>query len=181
MSGCDECRRGLLRAGLAGAALLVPGCGATTVEFTPEGGPGDGGDDGDDASDGGDGGGGEAACQPTCAAGSKSITFLFADYPALKNVGGSALNNAPGYRDPSCSLDVVIVVQPTAGQYVAYSAACSHQCCTVHYSSAQKEFVCPCHGSTFSTDGKVTGGPAPTGLAKLQVCADACGVTVTYG
>jgi Rieske Fe-S protein len=181
MSDCNECRRGLLRAGVAGAVLLLPGCGASSVNFGTDAGGGDGGDGGpgDDAGD--DGGGGEGgACQPTCSEGKKTLTFLFTDYPSLQAVGGSAMNNAPGYADPSCGLDVVIVAQPTAGKYVAYSAACSHQCCTVHYVPSRSEFVCPCHQSTFGIDGQVTGGPAPVALAKLQVCADACGVYVSY-
>jgi nitrite reductase/ring-hydroxylating ferredoxin subunit len=179
MSDCDQCRRGLLRAGVAGAVLLLPGCGPSSANFgTDAGGSGDGGAPGDDAGD--DASGDGAACQPTCSQGTKTLTFLFADYPGLQSVGGSALNNAPGYSDPSCGLDVVIVAQPTAGQYVAYSAACSHRCCTVHYNASLQEFVCPCHGSTFGTDGQVTGGPAPVALAKLQVCADACGVYVSY-
>ena len=71
------------------------------------------------------------------------------------------------------------MVQESAGKYAALSAACSHQCCTVGYVKSTKGFLCPCHGSTFSATGQVTGGPAPTGLQKLSVCADACGVYVT--
>lgn len=177
MSDCNECRRGLLRAGVAGAVLLLPGCSSSSVDFGSDAGGGDGGDDGS-GDDGGDGEGG--ACQPTCSQGKKTLAFLFTDYPSLQAVGGSALNNAPGYSDPSCGLDVVIVAQPTAGKFVAYSAACSHQCCTVQFKASRNEFYCPCHGSTFGTDGQVTGGPAPVALAKLQVCADACGVYVSY-
>jgi Rieske Fe-S protein len=171
MSDCDQCRRGLLRAGAAGAVLLLPGCSASTASVGTDAGDDGPGDDG--AADGG-------LCASTCSKGTKTLVFLFADYPALQSVGGSALNNAPGYKDPSCGLDIVIVAQPTAGQYVAYSAACSHQCCTVSYRAARNEFACPCHGSTFGLDGKVTGGPAPTALAKLEVCADSCGVYVSY-
>jgi nitrite reductase/ring-hydroxylating ferredoxin subunit len=171
-----------LRAGLAGAALLLPGCGPTTSDLGSDaGGSGEGG--GDDASgdDGGAEGGGEGgSCQQTCATGSKTLVFSFATYPNLQKVGGSASNNAPGYSDPSCGLSAVIVAQPTAGKYVAFSASCSHACCTVHYNASLGEFVCPCHGSTFGTDGQVTGGPAPIALAKLQVCSDECGVYVKY-
>ncbi len=189
MSNCDECRRGLLKAGVASAAvLLVPGCGGVQNErgSGDAGGPDEaGGDDaagdgaGDGGGEGGDGGEG-GACQATCASGSKALEFPFAKYPALKNVGGSAVNNAPGYSDPSCGLDIIVVAQPSAGKYVAFSAGCPHQCCTVAYNKSRTEFMCPCHGSTFDTSGQVTGGPAPTGLQSLTVCSDDCGVYVSY-
>jgi Rieske Fe-S protein len=185
MGECNECRRGLLQAGIAGAAvLLVPGCGGGTQnERSSDAGPEEAGDEaGEEAGDGGEGGGdAEAgACQPTCTGGTKTLEFPFAKYPQLKNVGGSALNNAPGYSDPSCQLDIIVVAQPSAGKYVAFSAGCPHQCCTVAYNPGRTEFLCPCHGSTFNTSGQVTGGPAPNGLQKLSVCADECGVYVTY-
>lgn len=74
----------------------------------------------------------------------------------------------------------MIVVQVSAGNYAAFSAACPHMCCTVGYDKLVSEFVCPCHGSTFSQTGRVTGGPAPNGLTPLAVCVDGCGVHVTY-
>jgi len=182
MGDCDECRRGLLRAGIAGAAvLLVPGCGAQNESGSGDGGgPDEAGNDDAPGDDGGEGGSEGGACGATCATGTKTLAFTFAKYPQLKNVGGSALNNAPGYSDPSCGLDIIVVAQPTAGKYVAFSAGCPHACCTVAYNKGRTEFLCPCHGSTFNTSGQVTGGPAPNGLQKLSVCADECGVYVSY-
>ncbi|MEU4350982.1 Rieske (2Fe-2S) protein [Streptomyces sp. NPDC023838] len=58
----------------------------------------------------------------------------------------------------------VVVTQPTAGTFKAFSATCTHQGCTV------KDVVggtinCPCHGSKYdAATGKVTGGPAPRPL-----------------
>jgi Rieske Fe-S protein len=179
MGDCDECRRGLLRAGLSGVAvLLVPGCGNRPDDSGS--GDGGGGPDeagGDDASgdDGGDGG----ACQPTCASGTETLEFTFVKYPQLENVGGSVTYRATGYSDPSCHLDLIIIVQPTAGTYVAFSAGCPHACCTVAYDAKHTEFLCPCHGSSFNMSGQVTGGPAPNGLQKLTVCVDECAVYVS--
>ena len=182
MSKCDECRRGVLKAGVAGAAvLLVPGCSSSTVDpasgedgGSPEAGDDASGDDGGDGSEGGDG-----ACQATCTTGAKTVEFSFAKYPQLQTVGGSATARPSGYSDPSCGLPDIIVVLVTAGKYAALSAGCSHNCCTVSWLKSRNEFQCPCHGATFSATGQVTGGPAPTGLQKLSVCADACGVYVT--
>ena len=52
--------------------------------------------------------------------------------------------------------------------FYAISSVCTHLGCIVSHSE-QEGFACPCHGSKFSTDGAVTGGPAPTGLAWLEM------------
>jgi len=44
----------------------------------------------------------------------------------------------------------------------AVSTTCTHLGCIVGLSDTG--FACPCHGSRFDTDGKVTGGPAPRAL-----------------
>jgi len=53
-------------------------------------------------------------------------------------------------------------------QVVAYAPACTHLGCPYHWDQAKDEFVCPCHNSLFSLDGKVTGGPAPRPLDRYQ-------------
>lgn len=167
--------------GMAGAAvLLVPGCGGSGNDPAPVdgGGPAEAGED-DATDEGGDGAGEGGGCGETCAAGSKTLELTFAKYPQLKNVGGSVNTSASGYKDPSCGLALIVVAQPTAGKYVAFSAGCPHQCCTVAYNKSRTEFMCPCHGSTFNTSGQVVVGPATKGLQQLSVCADDCGVTVT--
>lgn len=65
--------------------------------------------------------------------------------------------------------DQVVVVQPTAGEYRAFSAICPHQGCPVR-TITETEIVCPCHSSRFSTsDGSVMSGPAEEGLAPRTV------------
>ena len=60
------------------------------------------------------------------------------------------------------------LVQPAAGQYLAYSRVCTHQGCIVDF--AGSEFDCPCHGAQFAVDtGDVIAGPAPSPLPKFQV------------
>jgi thiosulfate dehydrogenase [quinone] large subunit len=59
-------------------------------------------------------------------------------------------------------------VQPTKGQYKAFSAICSHAGCTVQFQSGG--FICPCHGSQFDgTTGAVLNGPAPSGLSPIAI------------
>jgi Rieske Fe-S protein len=66
----------------------------------------------------------------------------------------------------------VVVTQPTAGTFKAFSAICTHQGCTVNAVSAGT-INCPCHGSKFNiADGSVTAGPAKKPLPAKQVTDD---------
>ncbi|MFH9086335.1 MULTISPECIES: Rieske (2Fe-2S) protein [unclassified Streptomyces] len=68
----------------------------------------------------------------------------------------------------------VVVTQPSAGTYKAFSSKCTHQGCAVG-SVANGVIVCPCHNSEFSvTDGSVKKGPAtqPLPAAKIAVSGD---------
>jgi Rieske Fe-S protein len=63
----------------------------------------------------------------------------------------------------------VVVTQPAAGQFKAFSAICTHMGCTVGSISGGL-IKCPCHGSEYSIqDGSVKGGPAPKALPAKQV------------
>ncbi|MFD8394275.1 Rieske (2Fe-2S) protein [Streptomyces sp. NPDC059680] len=68
----------------------------------------------------------------------------------------------------------VVVTQPAAGRYKAFSSKCTHQGCAVG-SVANGVIVCPCHNSHFSAeDGSVKKGPAtqPLPAAKITVSGD---------
>ncbi|MBV8842275.1 MAG: ubiquinol-cytochrome c reductase iron-sulfur subunit [Bryobacterales bacterium] len=56
------------------------------------------------------------------------------------------------------------VVRTSQDTVVAYTPACTHLGCAYHWDNTMKQFECPCHGSSFSIDGKVTAGPAPRPL-----------------
>jgi nitrite reductase/ring-hydroxylating ferredoxin subunit len=59
---------------------------------------------------------------------------------------------------------LTVVTQPTAGEFKAFSAVCTHMGCTVNQ-IADGRIDCPCHGSEYSiTDGAVLAGPAPRPL-----------------
>lgn len=47
---------------------------------------------------------------------------------------------------------------------VAYTPQCTHLGCAYHWDEGAQNFLCPCHTSTFSIDGKVLSGPAPRPL-----------------
>lgn len=53
--------------------------------------------------------------------------------------------------------------------FVAMSATCTHLGCLTRYEPDLNRILCPCHGSRFSTDGKVVMGPAPRPLPRVQL------------
>ncbi len=77
-------------------------------------------------------------------------TFL----PRAKYAGSVFLLRKPGTADPECLI-----------------ANCPHAGCPVEYVADTKQFVCPCHGSRFASDGTLLEGPAKSGLqaAECQV------------
>jgi Rieske Fe-S protein len=63
----------------------------------------------------------------------------------------------------------VVVTQPTAGEYKAFTAVCTHMQCLVG-SVSNNVIQCPCHGSQYSAkDGSVIQGPAPQPLAAKTI------------
>jgi thiosulfate dehydrogenase [quinone] large subunit len=79
-------------------------------------------------------------------------------------VGGAASFTDPRTGDPS------IVIQATAGKFVAFDAVCPHAGCTVEYDQSAALIVCPCHGSQFNAaSGAVEAGPAATGLNPITI------------
>jgi cytochrome b6-f complex iron-sulfur subunit len=62
----------------------------------------------------------------------------------------------------------VIVAKTSAGEYIAVSAACTHQGVNVQFQSASNRFHCPGHGANFDTNGTVQNGPANSPLTKYS-------------
>jgi Rieske Fe-S protein len=72
----------------------------------------------------------------------------------------------------------VVVTQPTAGTYKAFSSKCTHQGCAVS-SISNGVIVCPCHKSEFSvTDGSVKKGPATQALPAEQITVSGDSITL---
>lgn len=55
------------------------------------------------------------------------------------------------------------------GGIMALSLTCTHLGCSITYSSAKQEFICPCHASSFDINGNVLNPPAPRALDTYRV------------
>jgi len=143
----ETTRRAVLAGAVgAGAVAVVAACG------------GGGSDSGSGGSNGGSNGGAQGTpTQDPTATSAPAANGLAktSDIP----VGGGKIFDA----------QKVVVTQPAAGQFKAFSAICTHMGCTVGSVSGGL-IKCPCHGSQYSIqDGSVKGGPAPQPLPAKQV------------
>lgn len=59
-------------------------------------------------------------------------------------------------------------VKLASGEIVAFAPQCTHLGCAYHWDDPKKQFLCPCHTSVFSIDGKVISGPAPRPLDRFN-------------
>ncbi|MGW0791935.1 Rieske (2Fe-2S) protein [Streptomyces sp. NPDC002911] len=72
----------------------------------------------------------------------------------------------------------VVVTQPTAGTFKAFSSKCTHQGCAVK-GIADGVINCPCHNSTFdAATGEATGGPATLPLPEKQIRVENGSITL---
>ncbi|HEX3703059.1 MAG TPA: Rieske (2Fe-2S) protein [Vicinamibacterales bacterium] len=86
---------------------------------------------------------------------SGAITVAIDTSSPLFATGGAALVQT--------SIGDFLVSRPTQSSFIALTATCTHQACTIT-GFANQDFVCPCHGSTYDTSGRVLSGPAPAPL-----------------
>lgn len=90
---------------------------------------------------------------PATTAAAAGVTVKSADVP----VGGGVILKE----------QKVVVTQPTAGQYKAFTAVCTHKGCTVA-KVADGHIGCPCHGSQFDI---ATGAPTAASPAKAPLAS----------
>jgi cytochrome b6-f complex iron-sulfur subunit len=105
----------------------------------------------------GPGGGTNVPALPTIAgtAAGSTITVSNVSGSSLANVGSAALVQAGGTS--------VLVLRSGQDSFTALTAVCTHEACIVT-GFQSGVFVCPCHGSQYSTSGQVQQGPATRAL-----------------
>jgi cytochrome b6-f complex iron-sulfur subunit len=87
------------------------------------------------------------------------VTLTIDSASPLAAVGSAALVQTP--------VEFILVAQTAQGTFVALNGMCTHQACTIT-GFGSGTYVCPCHGSQFTTSGQVVAGPAPRSLAQHQ-------------
>ena len=145
-----------LGVGAACASLVACGGGAGSSGGGFGGGDSGGGYGGGDSGGGGSDGGSKKSSGGEAKAGGTAIASESEVAP------GSAIK----FKD---SGKPAVLVHLDDGDFVAYSAVCTHQGCTVAYKDGN--LACPCHGSVFDpADGAaVVSGPAPRPLPEIPV------------
>ena len=92
----------------------------------------------------------------------------------LTNPNFAALNTPGGFI-----LTQGLIVANTPGGFIALDSTCTHQGCTIGYSSTANNFPCPCHGSVYSTTGGVLNGPTTVALKSYQASKAGNILTIT--
>ena len=122
-----------------------------------------------------------AGCSSSGSSGSSTPAATAPQPPASSpTTGGSAGSSAPAQPLAATSAvpvgggtvltdQQIVLTQPTAGVFKAFTAVCTHAGCTV--SKVENGTIdCPCHGSRYSvTDGAVVNGPAQNPLAPIAI------------
>jgi menaquinol-cytochrome c reductase iron-sulfur subunit len=75
---------------------------------------------------------------------------------------------------------VVYITNGPKGQLQALSAICPHLGCSVQWIASKRQFVCPCHGASFQTDGIRLGGPSPRAMDTLDTTVQGDRLMVRY-
>ena len=122
-----------------------------------------------------------------CGAGSSSSTAAASSAASSAAASGGA-SSAAGANALAATSDIpvgggkiftgpkVVVTQPTANEFKAFSAVCTHMGCIVSQVS-NGTIDCPCHGSQYNiTTGAVVAGPAPMPLPAEQIKVSGGGI-----
>ncbi len=92
---------------------------------------------------------------------------------ALSTVGGTLALGSNALDSQG-----ILLVRVSETKVNAFSRRCTHQGCTIG-AFTNGISTCPCHGSQFSTNGNVAGGPAPSSLQEYTATIEGTLVTIT--
>jgi cytochrome b6-f complex iron-sulfur subunit len=149
-----------LGVGAACASLVACGGSASSSGGGSDGGKSGGGNSGGGNYGGGDSGGSDRGSKKSSGGGAGAGGTAIASESEV--APGSALK----FED---SGNPAFLVHLDNGDFVAYSAICTHQGCTVAYKDGN--LACPCHGSVFdpANGASVVAGPAQRPLPEIPV------------
>lgn len=101
-------------------------------------------------------------------------------YVASGQSGGHLLSNAANIpvgqsltlNDPTYG--PFIIIHLDTGEFVAFSAICTHAGCQVQFNPDARDIACPCHGAVYDpyNNAQVVAGPAPSPLQRIPIQYD---------
>jgi menaquinol-cytochrome c reductase iron-sulfur subunit len=77
------------------------------------------------------------------------------------------IEQVDGWRK-AISEKAVYITRDQQGQLCVLSSICPHLGCTVPWNKEKNEFICPCHGATYTPDGTRISGPSLRGMDTLE-------------
>jgi cytochrome b6-f complex iron-sulfur subunit len=108
--------------------------------------------------------------------GKDSVTVNVEDYEELKQDGGFIVIKELTLGDTT---DNLIIVRLSEKEYLVLSSVCRHKKCNVKYKDERKQFVCPCHGSTYDLTGKVVKGPSTGDIPQYDAVLSGSKLTIS--
>src|ERR1700680_700703 len=84
--------------------------------------------------------------------------------PAMRTI---QIEQVDGWRK-AVSEKIVYITKDQQNQISVLTSICPHLGCTVPWNKEKKQFICPCHGGTFSADGSRVSGPSQRGMDTLE-------------
>src|ERR1700730_5518831 len=84
--------------------------------------------------------------------------------PAMRTI---QIEQIDGWRK-TVSEKIVYINKDQQNQLSVLTSICPHLGCTVPWNKEKKQFVCPCHGGTFSANGSRVSGPSQRGMDTLE-------------
>jgi menaquinol-cytochrome c reductase iron-sulfur subunit len=84
--------------------------------------------------------------------------------PAMRTI---QIEQVDGWRK-AISEKAVYVTKDAKGDLRVLTSVCPHLGCTVPWNKEKKQFICPCHGGTFTPDGARVSGPSQRGMDTLE-------------
>jgi menaquinol-cytochrome c reductase iron-sulfur subunit len=98
----------------------------------------------------------------------KMSEFSSLTEPALRTV---QIEQIDGWRK-AVSEKAVYITKDNQGQLLVLTSVCPHLGCTVPWNQEKRQFICPCHGGTFTMDGTRVSGPSLRGMDTLETSVE---------
>jgi menaquinol-cytochrome c reductase iron-sulfur subunit len=77
------------------------------------------------------------------------------------------IEQVDGWRK-TISEKAVYITKDSQGKLRVLTSVCPHLGCTVPWNKEKNQFICPCHGGTFTADGMRVSGPSQRGMDTLE-------------